>query len=443
MTRELRQAVMRTHRGMGFLSPSYLFLVFWCAGVLVPIGPFLNETDGFSVFWPYLFVDKIDSLKIALMLYVGVLLCFLLGSAAASLLINPQSARQHVRRLGWCFETRAKLVVAASVLSIVLLVYLLGGVSNWLLAGGDRIRQFAGLNFIVLIQNGLLSVSLAWFIKITGSTKPFAVRNHLPFITLSIFALTLIALQGAKSTLFVYLMAMLVIWHVKVRPVSFIWLATLGSIGFMMMMTYHVIKQEYLVVGYFIFYNENDGFFVSFFRMLYQQLTGNLMQLQCMTVLVDAMPEQLDFQLGATLKMVFQIWLPSLIFPDKSPTAPGVFTLALWPEKWIDEATTMPPGLFGELYMNFGWSGALIGGFLAGLIYGVFYRRVILKRGDAQLGVYALFAGVMLHYFRGELASVTVLFISLLVPLIWILRGAPTERHHAPHALFVSFRLKV
>lgn len=428
MTRNLQQSAFRTNLGMGFLGPSYLFLVFWCAGVLMPIGPFLSESDGFSLFWPYSFVDKVGSLKIALLVYVGVLLCFLIGGAVASLFINRKPARPLVRRIGWSFETRAMVVVAASALSIVLLVYLLGGVGNWLLAGGDRIRKFAGLNFVVLIQNGLLSVSLAWFIKIAGKTRQFAVRNHLPFIIFSILALLVIALQGAKATLFVYLMAMLVIWHVKVRSVSFVRLAILGAICFVLMMFYHVVKQEYLVVGYFVFYNEEDGFLVSFFRMLYQQLTGNLMQLQCMTVLVDAMPDNLDYQYGSTLKMVFQIWLPSLIFPDKPPTAPGVFTLALWPEKWIHEATTMPPGLFGEFYMNFGWMGALIGAFLAGFICGVVYRRAVYKGGDAQFGAYALLAGVMLHYFRGELASVTVLYLSLLVPLIWILRGTPRAK---------------
>lgn len=425
MTRNFPPNSMRNSRGMGFLGPSYLFLIFWCAGVLMPIGPFINENDGFSLFWPYYFVDKLGSLKIALLIYLGVLLCFLLGGAVASLSINPKPARQFVRLLGWSFETRAKVIVAASALSIVLLIYLLGGVGNWLFAGGDRIRQFAGLNFVVLIQNGLLSVSLAWFIKITGKTRSFSIRNHFSFILFSLFVLLIIALQGAKATLFVYLMAMLVIWHVKVCSVSFVRLAMIGVICFVLMMFYHVIKQEYLVVGYFTFYNEEDGFLVSFFRMLYQQLTGNLMQLQCMTVLVDAMPEQIDYQFGATLKMVFQIWLPSLIFPDKPPTAPGVFTLALWPEKWFDEATTMPPGLFGEFYMNFGWMGALIGAFLAGFICGVVYRRAIYKDGDVQFGAYALLAGVMLHYFRGELASVTVLYLSLLVPLIWILRGVP------------------
>jgi oligosaccharide repeat unit polymerase len=425
MIRNLQPSSARTFRGMGFLGPSHLFFIFWFVGVLLPISPFINENDGFSLYWPYSFVDKIGSLKIALLVYVGVLIFFLLGGAASSLFIRPKPSKQFVKIIGLSFEARAKVVVAAGMLSILLLVYLLGGVGNWLLAGGDRIRQFAGLNFVVLIQNGLLSVSLAWFIKIASKGRSFTLRNHLSFINFSLCALLIIALQGAKSTLFVYLMAMLVVWHVKIRSISFVRLSMFGALCFVMLMIYHVIKQEYLVVGYFVFYNEEDGFFVSFFRMLYQQFTGNLMQLQCMTVLVDAMPEQLDYQFGATLKMVFQIWLPSLIFPDKPPTAPGVFTLALWPEKWFDEATTMPPGLFGEFYMNFGWMGALIGAFFAGFICGVIYRRAIYKDNDVQFGAYALLAGVMLHYFRGELASVTVLYLSLLVPLIWILKGSP------------------
>lgn len=424
MAEDLRSIQKSRTRGMGLLAPSSLFAIFWCAGVLLPIYPFLIESDGFSVYWPYTFTDKIGSLGIALLIYTGVLLFFMFGSSLASLFIRFKPYSKRRRMLSWSFRNRARLVVGIGGASIVLLVYLLGGVDDWLLAGGDRIRQFAGLNFIVLIQNGLLSVSVAWFIKLTNRRRSLTTRNVLPLIIYSVFAFSLIALQGAKSTLFVYLVAMLVIWHVRVSLIPFFRLAILGSIMFVLMMCYHVIKQEYLTVGYFVFYDENDGLIVSFFRMLYLQLTGNLMQLQCMTVLVDAMPEHLDYQFGSTLKMVFQIWLPSLLFPDKPPTAPGVFTLALWPKKWIDEATTMPPGIFGEFYMNFGWFGALIGALVAGLFCGILYRRALFRGGDTQLGTYALLSGTMLHYFRGELASVTVLFLSLLVPLIWILRGS-------------------
>jgi len=394
------------------------------AGILLPLMPFIDETDGFSIFWGYSFRDKTQAIQSALLIYGSVLLLVFAGVSAGIAWSRVTVRTRRVRwRRGWSFERRARLVIGVGLASILVTIVLLGGVENWLLAGSDRIRQFAGLNFIVMLQNSLLSVSLAWFIKIASRHQPLSLLCHLRFIAFSVLALMLVALQGAKSTVFVYLLAMLIVWHVRVRQLSFLRLALIGCLTFVLLMVYHVVKQEYLVVGEFVFYDQQEGFFASFSRMLFQQLTGNLMQLQCMAVLVDAIPNELSFQQGETLKMVFLIWLPSLLFPDKPPTAPGVFTLALWPEKWENEATTMPPGLFGEFYLNFGWVGVAFGALIFGAVYGVAYGRAARSGRDVPLGIYVMMAGVMLHYFRGELAAVTVLLLSMLVPLVWMLRG--------------------
>ena len=386
--------------------------------------PFLNETDGFSLMWPYSFSDKINSLTVALFIYLAVILFFFLGYAiAVRLFLGKKNIMAPEKMGGLTFELRAGILLVIGLLSIALLVYLVGGVSNWLQAGGNRIREFAGLNFIVLLQNGLLAVSMGWFIKITDVTTRFRAHHHLLFLIFSLFVLVLIAFQGAKSTLFVYLFAMLVIWHSKVRPLPLWRLAIIGAIFYVSLMIYHLMKQEYLVVGHFVFYNPDDGWIISFARFLSQQLTGNLMQVQTMAVLVDAIPNDLELQYGATLKMVFLIWVPSLLYPDKPLTAPGVFTTALWPEKWIAEGTTMPPGLFGEFFMNFGLLGPIVGAVIFGAIYGVLYMRAVQFGRQIDVGVYAVMAGLLLHYFRGELASVTVLLLSLIIPLAWLLKG--------------------
>lgn len=415
---------MKKNRGFGLLGPSKLFSLFWFVGIIIPVIPFLYEIDGFSLMWPYHYNDKQSSLTSALFIYSGVLLSFFLGyTIAVRLFLTKKTMFAPENSGGLTFELRAAIISAIGLLSVVLLIYLVGGMSNWLQASSNRTREFAGLNFIVLLQNGLLAVSIGWFIKITDSRSGFRARHNLLFLVFSLFVFILVAFQGAKATLFVYLFAILVIWHSRIKPLHFLRLAIIGIIFYILLMVYHLVKQEYLVVGYFMFYNPNDGWIISFVRFLSQQLTVNLMQVQTMTVLVDAIPSDLDLQYGATLKMVFLIWIPSLLYPDKPLTAPGIFTTALWPEKWIDEGTTMPPGLFGELFMNFGVFGAVIGAVIFGVIYGVFYMRAVYFGRQVDVGLYAVMAGLMLHYFRGELASVTVLLLSLVIPLAWLLKG--------------------
>lgn len=424
MLAEMVSKILKKQRDIGLLGPSNLFFVFWFFGVIVPLVPFLNETDGFSLMWPYRFNDKMGSLVFALLIYSVVLFFFIFGyNVARQYFVTKKEVLTRASPGGLSFEFRATIISAIGLISVVLLIYLVGGIGSWLQAGSDRIRVFAGLNFIVLLQNGLLAVSIGWFIKITDGLKNFRAYRHCGFLVFSSLVFALVAFQGAKSTLFVYLFAMLVIWHAKVKSLSFWRLSVIGAILYVSLMAYHLVKQEYLAVGYFVFYEPNDGWIISFVRFLSQQLTGNLMQLQTMTVLVDAIPDELNFQYGETLKMVFLIWVPSLLYADKPLTAPGVFTTALWPEKWIAEGTTMPPGLFGEFFMNFGLFGVIPGSVFFGFIYGVLYMRAVQYGGQANLGLYALMAGLLLHYFRGELASVTVLLLSLAIPLVWVLRG--------------------
>lgn len=174
------------------------------------------------------------------------------------------------------------------------------------------------------------------------------------------------------------------------------------------------------MLGHFAFTAYGDTVLSAFLKFLFLQFTGNMMQLQTMAVLMDAMPNQMQFEYGQTLLMIFLIWIPSAIFPAKPLTAPGVFTMAFWPAAWLNEGTTLPPGFFGEMYMNFGWFGLVGGGLVAGFLYGLSYRAVRSRPDcDLTLGRHALFVSLLLHYFRGEAASVTVLFLTIYLPF-WL-----------------------
>ncbi|MET3449193.1 hypothetical protein [Ralstonia sp. 1138] len=60
---------------------------------------------------------------------------------------------------------------------------------------------------------------------------------------------------------------------------------------------------------------------------------------------------------------------------------------------------------------------SLLNAFLVG---GVLHRAAIVTPGcDLTLGRHAIFISVLLHYFRGEAASVTVLFFTIYLPF-WL-----------------------
>lgn len=409
-------------------SAGFFFLVIWCAGILVPLYPFIKGFDGFTAFWEFKYLDKDASIIHALVLYSFALILVLIGTYfGRKTQINFPGQVRFIASPR-VFAQRAVILTFFAILAFLTILIILGGFSGLIQGASDRIRAFAGLNGLFLLQNLLLSVSLAWYIRLTRN-KEVKFSERLFFWLYFIGALMICALQGQKSTLFISLLSLIVIRHYRVKRVKLAKAAILGFLMFFSLMVYHVFKQEYLATGKFFFIKKDEGIFVSFLSFMATQFTGNLMQLQTMTVLIDAMPERLPWQNGSTLLMIFLILVPSIFFPGKPLTAAGIFTTAFWPNKWIVEGTTLPPGVFGELYMNFGVVGVLFGSLFLGLVWGRLYGAVRYNpRSDQALGTYALAVASMLHLFRGEFSSVLLLIASIWLPFLLLSsrREAPT-----------------
>jgi hypothetical protein len=397
---------------------------FFVSGVLLPLIPFLNGEDGFTQYWPYAYTDRNFAAFLAVMGHSVGFCCFAVAYWAvqrgASVVTTPRLARC----IGLVRSTPPimfYLIGAIGAFGLIATIHVLGGFEELLAATSNRTRAFAGLNFIILLQNAFLSVGLAWALMLTNRRHRVTPVNVACFFIYFVVSVGIIALQGAKATIFVYVIALALVWHYRVRSFNAWKLLVSGALLFVVLMIYHVIKQEYLVLGHFAFTANGDNIVTAFLKFLFLQFTGNMMQLQSLAVLMDAMPRQLPFEYGRTLLMVVLIWIPSAFFPGKPLTAPGIFTMAFWPNAWIDQGTTLPPGFFGEMYMNFGWFGLIGGGLVAGLSYGWSYRAMRARPDcDLTLGRHALFLSLLLHYFRGEVASVTVLFFTIYVPF-WLI----------------------
>jgi oligosaccharide repeat unit polymerase len=401
-----------------FFGAGFFFLIIWCAGVIVPLYPFIKGVDGFSQIWGFVYSDKNGSIEKAILVYVGALMLVLLGCylGRRTHLIIPVKLRYILDSKVLTQRSLAFTLVA--ILAFAAILFVLGGFSGLLLGASDRTRAFAGLNGLFLLQNLLLSVSLAWFIRLTRDKKK-SLFERICFWVYFSGGLLICSLQGQKSTLFIIVLSLVIVRHYRVKRISFLKCALLGFVMFVSLMGYHLFKQQYLVTGNFSLINQDQGVFLSLFHFLMIQFTGNLMQLQTMTVLIDAMPQGLQWQNGKTLLMLVLILLPSVLFPNKPLTAAGIFTGAFWPNMWLLQGTTMPPGIFGEFYMNFGVLGVLVGGLLLGVIWGRLHGAVIYNpKSDRALGIYALTVASMLHLFRGELASVALLMASIWLPFL-------------------------
>lgn len=395
-----------------WLSPTPVFIIIVLLGVLMPAGSFLRFDDSFSKVWPFGFFEKNETVFRALSIYAGVTLTFLLGYRIATSKFVPVNSVGIDDRT---FARRAAALAAFGFITFFVIVYFIGGFDQILTGASDRTRAFAGLQGLFLALNVLISVSIVWYIRILNQRRSFAEKVFFVFYTA--MSLGIIALQGQKSTLFITIAAMAIIYNCKFKRIR-IQTIVFGVVSlFVLLMAYHIYKQEYLVLGRVVSISGGTQFWSSVYDFLNSQIFGNFMQLQTMSVLIEGTPLPLDYQYGYTYWAGLLMLVPRSIFPDKPLPSTGIFTEAFWPAAWRDLGTTLPPGLFGEAYMNFGAYGAIFAGLLFGYVMGRCHASYK-KNGNSDMVLiyYSIMVASILHFFRGELASVTYLVLSIALP---------------------------
>lgn len=408
-------------------SPKPLFVLLILLGVILPAFAFIRYEDSFSKTWPFIFYTKQTTTFKAIVLYIGICVLFFVGhdrgiKTASSLVVYYVN---HPKFLQW-----STLFLAISAGVFLLIVYLIGGLDELLAGASDRTRQFSGLQGLFLALNILASVNVVWFLRVCS--KKARAFEIILFATVALLSLLILSLQGQKSTLFILIATWAVIYNIRVRKFLLAELAGGAAVLFVILMGYHIYKQEYLVLGRVVSLGSGEQFWGSVYIFLNDQFFGNFMQLQTMSVLMEGTPIPLSFQYGYTYVAGALLLVPKALFPDKPLPSTGIFTEAFWPRAWIDTGTTLPPGIFGEGYMNFGIFGALGLGYLAGFVMGRLHGRVR-KAPDDDLALiyYSLAMASMLHFFRGELATPLFAVLSIALPCWLFMRR---ERQPSPIA---------
>lgn len=395
-----------------WLSPVPIFVSIVLLGVLMPASSFLNYDDSFSKVWPFEFYEKNRTVLQAVFIYAGVTFAFFFGYRLAKSKTAPVN---NTKIDDNTFISRATAMASIGFVTFFIIVYSIGGFSAILSGASDRTRAFAGLQGLFLALNVLISVSIVWYIRILNDRRSFSEKTL--FLIYTTISLGIIALQGQKSTLFIMIAAMAVIYNCRFKKIRLQTIIAGVVVLFILLMVYHIYKQEYLVLGRVVSISGGAQFWSSVYDFLNSQIFGNFMQLQTMAVLIEGTPLPLNYQYGYTYWAGLLMLVPRSIFPDKPLPSTGIFTEAFWPAAWRELGTTLPPGLFGEAYMNFGVVGAISSGLIFGYFMGRFHANYEHnKNSDIVLVYYAILVASILHFFRGELASVTYLVLSIALP---------------------------
>lgn len=292
-------------------------------------------------------------------------------------------------------------------------VFRVGGAAIVALALGDRIRLTEGLNYLFYAINLLPSCALAWWaLTLTSGSKRSG--GLAAFCFLSLAAATT---QGSKSILFVFVVGAVIMYHRAERAFS-AWAISAGAALLFVLLTFYAMyTREYLAVGEFVTLTQLS--LENIWAVITTEFLGNFIQLQTLTILVDRVPAVLPFQYGMTLLTLLALPVPRGLWPAKPITAAGIFTIAFWPDVWLSQGTSLPPGLFGEFYLNLGVVGVIFGCAAFGWVAGrVTAQHNAAPRDPVRLLAYSLFVAFIPHFVRGEFVSPTALYLVFFLPAL-------------------------
>lgn len=417
-------------------APGIQILILFGLGYLLPYMSFVNGIDAFSEYWPidlHAFEDSIvGALKVLSISVVSLTIGVLLGGGAkrgTTLKSNAFPAAPLPRTV------TAFWVILCSLSALLFWVGVmrLGGWSILATGLGDRTRLFEGLNYFFLPTVSFVSASLffahRWAIAQRSHAHKQAARiDAIASMLLLCVGAMFAAALGSKSTIFVAVASIVVLLHLTWRAIPLWVVAVAAALGLPLLMAYQLFVREYLVEGYFPSLS-GDSTLKSFAAYVVSEFEKNFMQLQTLTILVDRMPSDLEFQNGMTLASLVTLPIPSSVMPDKLLPAPGVFTLAFWPDRWLKEGTTLPPGILGELYMNFGVAGVTVGSLLGAMgLERLYWLARACPESALKITGYSAVVGSLLHAVRGDIAAPTLLVALILVPVLIAAKIKPIGR---------------
>jgi hypothetical protein len=134
------------------------------------------------------------------------------------------------------------------------------------------------------------------------------------------------------------------------------------------------------------------------------------------------------YRRGETLEYLTWVWIPRFVWPDKPTIAKGQ-----WFASEIGQGFYLPSGAFsnsinmtipGELYLNYGWLGIVVGCSLIGALFSLLWRSADFWHGGANpwgnaLGFFLLYCGAVVVIDLQIVVSMIAASLVLLAAAMW------------------------
>ena len=234
-------------------------------------------------------------------------------------------------------------------------------------------RKHRGIKF------GTVNISILMALAVVSSTLPFLTSSRLEMLYLVVISI--------------------IVWHYSIKKISFF---KGGVIAIALILALTALGQIRSASSGRL----DDGYTTSITSILSATLArAYFMDIGKTSVIVDAVPERVDYQNGETLVLFLYGPIPRSIWPEKPVIRIGLMVGQEIFNRPNDSG--VPPGFVGELYMNFGKIGVAVGMFVLGILNALLYKHTILTRNSANsVLIYAL--GTLILSFTLLTGDVTI-----------------------------------
>lgn len=152
-------------------------------------------------------------------------------------------------------------------------------------------------------------------------------------------------------------------------------------------------------------------------------LTTNMIDVSKTAHIINAIPDKLNYEYGATLITIFIAWIPRELWANKPVTnVDNTIGIEVYGASTYGSGG-VPPGIIAELYWNFWIPGVIIGCFLLGFLLKVIDQTVLanISNPNVILLFVVNFMFIGLAFVGSSFSSVLIGVLQTLIPLVVIL----------------------
>jgi len=288
------------------------------------------------------------------------------------------------------------IFIVTGILAIGYIVYSAGGPLRYLAMLPARGQMFEGKGYLMFLSQWPSAGLLLLYTHFAG-------RQRVPRSFWAVFALVVLvsASQGGRAAILKPILAMMAVAHYIRKPIRGRQLLVAFCIVVLFVLAGNYLRQmgeEYQTAG--------------FWDRVYSR--GDFDTMDSFMVTLKNVPSVVPYQLGMTYLAVAVGPIPRAVFQGKPYGAAGVYTSRLYPSFW-DSHCTFSPGILGELYMNFGGAGILLGMLVYGAVLRWVYALFAPHNRATKPSLVLIYAMAIPFFFGAQMDFFTVAQTSLYV----------------------------